>query len=57
MVERILSVKICSGVQSMSSLKLIGSRLKRLDKDEMNGIDRLHIKLSYSWLNSFVGVF
>ena len=34
--------------------KMIGSPLKRLDKDEMNGIQRLHIELSYSWLNSFV---
>ena len=49
------SVKICSGVQSMSSPKLIGSPLKRLNRDEMNGIERLHIQLSYSWLNSFVG--
>ena len=39
----------------MSSPKLIGSPLKRLNKDEMNGIERLHMQLSYSWLNSFVG--
>ena len=38
----------------MSSPKLIGSPSKRLNKNEMNGIERLHIKLSYSWLNSFV---
>ena len=39
----------------MSSPKLIGSPLKRLNKDEMNGTERLHIQLSYLWLNSFVG--
>ena len=39
----------------MSSPKLIGSPLKRLNKDEMNGIERLRIRLSYSWLTSFVG--
>ena len=39
----------------MSSPKLIGSPLKRLNNDEINGIKRLHIQLSYSWLNSFVG--
>ena len=38
----------------MSLPKLIGSPLKRLDKDEMKGIERLQIQLSYSWLNSFV---
>ena len=30
------------------SLKLIGLPLKLLNKDEMNGIERLHIQLSYS---------
>ena len=39
----------------MSSPKLIGSPLKRLSKDEMNGMVMLHIQLSYSWFNSFVG--
>ena len=39
----------------MSPPKLIGSKLKQLNKDEMNGIERLYIQLSYSWLNSFVG--
>ena len=39
----------------MSSPKLIGSPLKRVNKDKMNGIERLHIQLSYSWLNSFFG--
>ena len=38
----------------MSSPKLIDSPLTWLDKDEMNGIERLHIKLSYSRFNSFV---
>ena len=38
----------------MNSPKLIGSPLKRFDKDEMNGMERLHIQLSYSSLNSFV---
>ena len=28
----------------MSSPKLIGSPLKRLNEDEMNGIERLHIQ-------------
>ena len=35
--------------------KTEGSPLKQLNKDEMNGIERLHIQLSYSWLNSSVG--
>ena len=35
--------------------KLIGLPLKRLNKDEMNGTEKLHIQLSYSWLDSFVG--
>ena len=35
----------------MSSPKLIGSPLKRLNKDEMNGIERLHIQL-----RAFIGV-
>ena len=39
----------------MSSPKLIGSPLRRVNEDEINGIERLHIQLSYSWLNSFVG--
>ena len=39
----------------MSSPKQKASPLKRLNKDEMNGIERLHIQLNYSWLNSFVG--
>ena len=39
----------------MGSSKSIDSPLKRLNKDEMNGIERLHIQLSYSWLNSFAG--
>ena len=39
----------------MRSPKLIRSPLKRLNKDEMNGIERLHIQLNYSWLDSFVG--
>ena len=39
----------------MSSPKLIGSPLQRLNKDEMNGIERLHIQLGFSLLNSFVG--
>ena len=39
----------------MSSPKLTDWPLKRVNKDEMNGIERLHIQLSYSWLNSFVG--
>ena len=38
----------------MNSPKLKGSLIKRLDKDYMNGIERLHMQLSYSWLNSFV---
>ena len=38
----------------MNSPKLIGSPLKRLNKDEMNGIERLHMELCYSWSNSFV---
>ena len=38
----------------MNSPKLKGSLIKRLDKDEMNGIERLHMRLSNSWLNSFV---
>ena len=48
-------VKVFSEVQSMSSPKLIDSPLKWLNKDEINGIERLHIQLSYSQLNSFVG--
>ena len=44
-----------NGAHSMSSPKLIGTPLKRLNKDEMNGIERLHIQLNYSWFNSFVG--
>ena len=39
----------------MSSLKLIGSPLKRLNKEQMNGIERLHKQLSYFRLNSFIG--
>ena len=39
----------------MSSPKQKGSPLKRLNKDEMNGVERLHIQLSYRWLNSVVG--
>ena len=39
----------------MNSPKLKGSLIKRLYKDEMNGIEKLHMQLSYSWLNSFVG--
>ena len=41
----------------MGSPKLLGSPLKRLNKDEMNGIERLalHMQLRYLWLNSFVG--
>ena len=39
----------------MSSKNLIDLPLKRLNKDEMSGIERLHIQLSYSLLNSFVG--
>ena len=50
-----LLVKTCSAVQSMSSPKLIGSPLKRLNKDKMNGIGRLHMQLRYSLLNNFVG--
>ena len=38
----------------MNSPKLKGSLIKGLDKDEVNGIERLHIQLSYSRLNSFV---
>ena len=40
---------------TISSPKLISSPLKWLNKDEMNGIERLHMQLRYSWLNSFVG--
>ena len=42
----------------MSSPELVGSPLKRFNKDLslfMNGIERLHMQLRYSWLNSFVG--
>ena len=35
--------------------KLKDSLIKRLDKDEMSGIERLPMQLSYSWLDSFVG--
>ena len=38
-----------------SSSKLIGLPLKQLNKDEMNGIERLNIQLSHSWFDSFVG--
>ena len=38
----------------MSSPKLKGSLIKRLDKDEMNSVKRLHMQLSYLWLNSSV---
>ena len=38
----------------MNSPKLKGSLIKRLDKDEMNGTEKLYMQLSYSWLNSFV---
>ena len=38
----------------MNSPKLKGSLIKRLNKDKMNGIERLHMQLGYSWLNSFV---
>ena len=38
----------------MNSLKLKGSLVNWLDKDEMNGIRMLDMQLSYSWLNSFV---
>ena len=41
-----------SRLQSMNSPKLKDSQIKKLDKDEMNGIERLHMQLSYSWLNS-----
>ena len=34
----------------MNSPKLIGSPSKRLSKDEMNGIERLHIQLRYSFM-------
>ena len=39
----------------MNSPKLKGLLIGRLDKDEMNGIERLHMQISYSWLDSFVG--
>ena len=39
----------------MKSPKLKGSLIKQLDKDKFNGIERLHMQLSYSWLNGFVG--
>ena len=38
----------------MNSPKVKGSLIKRLDKDEMNGIEWLHMQLSHSWLNNFV---
>ena len=38
----------------MNSPKLKGSLIERLEKDEMNEIERLHIQLSFLWLNSFV---
>ena len=38
----------------MNSPRLKGSLVKQLDKDEMNGIERLHKQLSYSWLNSYI---
>ena len=38
----------------MNSPKLKGSLLERLNKDEMNRIARLHMRINYSWLNSFV---
>ena len=38
----------------MNSPKLKSLLIKRLDKDEMNGIERLHLQLSYLWLSSFV---
>ena len=38
----------------MNSLKLKGSLVNWLDKDEMNGVRMLDMQLSYSWLNSFV---
>ena len=38
----------------MNSPKLKGSLIKRLNEDEMNRIERLHMQLSYSWLNAFV---
>ena len=38
----------------MNSPKLKDSLIKRLNKDPINGIERLHMQLSYSWLNSFV---
>ena len=37
-----------------SPKKLIGSPLKWLNKDEIDGIERLLIQLSYSWLNSLL---
>ena len=38
----------------MNSPELKGSLIKRINKDEMNEIEGLHMRLSYSWLNSFV---
>ena len=38
----------------MNSSKLKGSLVKRLDKDGINGIERLHMESNHSWLNSFV---
>ena len=41
----------------MNSPKLKGSLAKRLDKDEINGIQRLHIQLSYSSSDSSLNSF
>ena len=43
-----------SRVQTMNSPKLKGSLIKRPDKDEINGMEWLHMQLVYSWLNNFL---
>ena len=39
---------------SIYSSKLKSLLNKQLDKDKLNGIYRVYMQLSYSWLNSFV---
>ena len=39
---------------SIYSSKLKGLLNKQLDKDKLNGIYRVCLQLSYSWLNDFV---
>ena len=39
---------------SIYSSKLKGLLNRQIDKDKLNGIYRVYMQLSYSWLNSFV---